>query len=352
MRSHVTAKRTMGVLLIASLIATCCLLCACGSRGTQQVEVPEKASLGIVYSAEGESASRINWFDTDLNVIGESPVDYPNLGANVGFQNACYADDSPILLSQNEDTENVKVIALDPETGKLGVYPLDKIGPTDWTAEPGHVAVMSNLNGESFASLLALEDGSWVDLQAPDGLVLQSTTFADGKVYAVAMDMDDHWSMLGWDPSTDKMETLIELQKTEEPTHLTYANGGLYFVSNDELVRFDLTSSETKSTPLTRSAAFHNLHIDGDTIWIAYTDIHSENGSLIEQRDLKTGEVLARTDHAGSIWQMEARDGTLYVLGFGNLSSYQLSADGQLEKTAECPCEDSELLCAGFFLVR
>lgn len=338
-------KKTFIIILII-----CFCFSGCSSNRTVEIDIPDQAVIGVVYSAEEHEISRLDWLDSSLTHKGNSTIPYTNLGVSVGFQNTVYSGNSPILVSQSKDGDHVKVIKLDLKENNTQVYPYERINVTDWNADENHVVVTSNLNNEYFIDLLDLNTGSWNGFKLKESVHISSLVVVDQNIYAFAE--DDHKSYLcECNISEEKVVNLLTLKNKEAPSHLSYMNSYLYFVDGDELVIYNIKDKKDERIKLTRKSEFYNLLATNQCLWIGYTDIHQEDSSLIEKRDIETGKLLSQGNYDGSIWVLEVDTDNLYVLGLNTVSSYR-SNTNKLTKIKEIDIDGTKYSAIGIIKIN
>lgn len=336
--------KRIGCIAIA-LMMTAALLWGCGST--------EEACWGVIYTTESGRKTKVKWLDKDFKEVAETGYDFS--GAQLGgFRNMTQTEKDIVLLPEGETgkSDYGKVVLLDKKTGDANEVAHGRTNVTGYSLEEGKVAVASNLNTESFVTVVDLVKEEKEEYKLPEGLIVYEVIMHKGEVYGMVGDTDDKYSFARFSVAENKMKTLMELDEEEAPGFLCSYVDEIIFPSKEGLVKYNVKNGKVAKEKLTRNDAF-NLNVDRDTLWICYTDIQTEGyGSLIEGRDLKTGEIKWSAEHPGEILQLEAWDDKVAVLDYDGLSVYELREGKKMKKITSHKCNEKTYYVGGFFLTK
>ena len=343
-KKMVKQNRMLGCLIVLAMI-TAVLLCGCGST--------EEACWGVIYTTESGNKTKVKWLDKDFKEVAETGYDFS--GAQLGgFRNMTETPKDVVLLPEGEvgKSDYGKVVLLDKKTGDTKEVAYDRTNVTGYSFEEGKVAVASNLNTESFVTVVDLDTEKKEEYKLPEGIIVYEVILHKGNVYGMVGDPDDRYSFAEFLVPEKKMKILMELDEEEAPGFLCSYEDEILFPSRDGLVEYNIKNGKSATEKLTRSDAF-NLNVAGDILWICYTDIQTEGyGSLIEGRDLKTGEIKWSAQHPGEVLQLEAWNDKVAVLDYETITVYELREGKIMKKIASHKCNDKTYYVGGFFLTK
>ena len=220
---------------------------------------------------------------------------------------------------------------------------------TGYDAEGDKVLFTSNGDNTCYIDLMNLKTGRKKTTEL-HGRLWFDAVLADGEIYGMAMDDDLRISFERCDMSRGRCGKLMDLPDEDTPGFLQVYGREILFISDGKLVRYDTRSNRTRKIRLTRKDAY-NLNLDGDTLWICYTDpLGSDNQkSILEARDLRDNRVLVQRELDGAVLQVETSGDEVWVLGYKRLTRFAFG-DGELLEKGYLDTYRKGYDTGGFFL--
>ena len=288
---------------------------------------------GVLYTTPSHDGSCVTWLDDDLEKTDESRYSF-SAAYYDGYRNMCGQDGKIYLFPRGDydrkDDTKLQIIHMDDgsaqeiECGRSNVTGYDVDGDT--------YACASNENSICYLDIFNIKTGKHQSMQTEDVTVFDIILAGD-LLYGMALDKELKVSLMSFDLSRSVQKKLVELPDKDTPGFLQLFDGKILFISDNRLCAYDTQTGSLKKTELTRKGAF-NLNLEGTNLFIAYTDVYSdeESESLIEVRDVTDMHVITQEKVPGCVVQMEVSGDEVWLLGRKKLMHYTWSEKGLIDR--------------------
>ncbi len=295
----------------------------------------QTAGIALLYTTMSNGGSKLVWLDDDLKKKGETDCDF-SAASYDGYRNMCASGGIVYLFPRGDYVKKdaTELVELDMTDGSYETTDIGRQNVTGYCLADGKIAFSSNAADTCYLDVFDLATRKQKSMDV-GGRILLDVAMSGDAVYGMALNKDLSVSLVSCDPGSRKCEELMKLPDKDAPGFLQTDGRDLLFISNGMLVRYDTEKHEPVSMKLTREDAY-NLNIDDGKLWIGYTDLFGEDDqkSLIEARDIKTGEVLTSQEISGPVIQIEPYGDGLLVLGYDQLTRYSFDGKELHEKAS------------------
>lgn len=289
-----------------------------------------QASFGVIETRQFQARSRIILYDSELNELGDLPLDYATLGCDWNLSPVY--DGTLYVIPQGYTTKRDEKTVLGVDLDDLSVtrYGVDQINLYGVCADDDYIFTCSNLNNVSHICRIDRQTGNVTDIEETDTYI-ESLCLYGGKLYAFstgsplspdAPDESTSWiSIYGRD--LNLMDT-VTTTKLGSGRYRPVAAGDLLFFANWEDTSGQVPSTQLgiyhTDTGMLESKEFDTAVLDAlpwnGYVLLLFGDIHSESPTTAALYDPATWEPLSE-EHNLTCTAMQSciSDDTLYVVG-------------------------------------
>lgn len=323
-------KRRAALLVAFLACAVAALSIAWLTRRNVSPVPTEQASFGVIETRQFQAQSRIILYDSELNELGDLPLDYATLGCDWNLSPVY--DGTLYVIPQGYTTKRDEKTVLGVDLDDLSVtrYSVDQINLYGICADDDYIFTCSNLNNVSHICRIDRQTGDIADV-GETGVYIESLCLYDGKLYAFstgsplspdALDESTSWISI-YDRDLSLIDT-VTTTKLGSGRFRPVAAGGMLFFANWEDASGEVPSTQLgvyhTDTGVLESHDFGKPVLDAlpwnGCVLLLFGDIHSESPTTAALYDPTTWEPLTEEhDLTCAVMQSCISGDTLYVVG-------------------------------------
>ncbi|MCI1645385.1 MAG: hypothetical protein LKI67_05050 [Olsenella sp.] len=330
-------KRAALLTAFLACAATALLIAWLTSRGVSSVPTAE-ASFGVIETRQFQARSRIILYDSELNELGDLPLDYATLGCDWNlspvYDGTLYVIPQGYTTKRDEKT----VLGVDLDDLSITRYSVDQINLYGVCADDDYVFTCSNLNNVSHISRVGRQTGDVTDI-GETGVYIESLCLYGERLYAfasnsslssdvqgtslsAALDESSSWISI-YDRDLRLIDT-VTTTKLGSGRFRPVAAGGMLFFANWEDASGEVPSTQLgvyhTDTGVLEPHDFGKPVLDAlpwnGCVLLLFGDIHSESPTTAALYGPTTWEPLTEEhDLTCAVMQSCISGDTLYVVG-------------------------------------
>lgn len=312
------------LITVAVLVSISISGCAT-SEGTENLL--NNAKIGIIETQGTEEASRIVFYDADLEKITELPLQLATLGGifydPLVYKNNLFA--IPQGIANRKDGKSV--IKLNLQNLSLSSFAIDQIAMNTLAVNDDYIFTCNTMNGTSYITRCTMETGDVGSIQL-EGVYVSNIIWAYDRLCAFSSTLDGDKSQVHcYDENLDLVQT-VDTTECGQGTYKAQAyQGKIYFTNlvetkNQESVSVLDTADGTVSRIQLDGAKPFDIEFAESRLYVAHYDIvERTNESSLSIIDLELDSTTKHEfDHGAE--QIVVTDQSLYVLSDRTLYRY------------------------------
>ena len=348
-------KRVSILFLIGAMFFTVIGFYGCASDGDRGASL--NASIGIIETRGTDEASRIVFYDRELNEVAQLPLRYANLGD--GFHNPLVYKGSLYSIPQGRskvrDGKAVLQVDLDSLASKtyaIGQSAMNDVAVSDeyvFTCDSSHINRCRIDNGE--VSKIAIE-----------GVYVPKIVWYEDSLYVFASSLDDDSSMIYCYDEDLVLKESIDCSNYDSNAYrfsdvyrAVVHEGKIYFCSVGLVGRqigvLDTKDNTVSFIPLSKGGPSSVAFVDGKLYVAHYNVVQGQDDSALSIVDLETGAI---EEHAfeHEAMQMVVTEGSIYVLGDWAIYQYDAESVELIESKLIDKMPGNNSYLSGLFSVK
>ena len=341
------------VILLAS-----CLISLYGCNSTQQHNINDENTIGIIETKNDSEESRILFYDENLNLQSELDIEYASV--NSIFYNPVIKNDSLFLIPKgviNKKT-NKEIIELCLNTAETTSYSINQPAINSVAVNDEYLFTCNTLNDITYISRYTFDSDEIKLIQIKNQYV-SFITVSNNKLYAFSSTMDNKYSTISCFDSD--LNFLFETDCTELGTGVYQSaeyNEYLYFSvlypynskTSNQIGRLNTETNEFEIISTEVDKPFGLQRYENTLVITHYDIVNRANTSSISLVNLETNKITTHSFNHGAE-QVTVVNGKIYVLSKEKIYCYSLD-DWSLLKTTEIKKENQDFsYITGIFAV-